>query len=214
MTEALIASNAILWLLVIVLALTVLALARQVGVLHERVAPAGALSPTNGPKPGERVAEQDTRDINGVPVTVGGAAERPTLLLWISPTCPVCKALVPTAMALARDERLRLLFASDGAGVERHRQFILGLGIGDYPYLLSEPLGRRFEVSRLPFAALIAADGTLAGKGLVNTREHLESLVESMETGIHTLQDYLQQGQALPESENARASLQKQRESA
>jgi len=212
MTEALIASNVILWLLVIVLALTVLALARQVGVLHERVAPAGALSPTNGPKPGERVAEKDTRDINGQPVTIGGAAERPTLLLWISPTCPVCKALVPTAMALARDERLRLLFASDGAGAERHRQFILSLGIGDYPYLLSEPLGRRFEVSRLPFAALIAADGTLAGKGLVNTREHLESLVESMETGIHTLQDYLQQ--VLPETDNAKASLQKQRESA
>ena len=212
MTEALIASNAILWLLVIVLALTVLALARQVGVLHERVAPAGALSPTSGPKPGELVAEQDTPDINGQPVTIGGAAERPTLLLWISPTCPVCKALVPTAMALARDERLRLLFASDGAGAERHRQFILSLGIGDYPYLLSEPLGRRFEVSRLPFAALIAADGTLAGKGLVNTREHLESLVESMETGIHTLQDYLQQ--VLPETDNAKASLQKQRESA
>jgi methylamine dehydrogenase accessory protein MauD len=115
-------------------------------------------------------------------------------------------------MALARDERLRLLFASDGAGVERHRQFILSLGIGDYPYLLSESLGRRFEVSRLPFAALIAADGTLAGKGLVNTREHLESLVESMETGIHTLQDYLQQ--VLPETDNTRASLHKQRESA
>jgi methylamine dehydrogenase accessory protein MauD len=212
MTEALIASNAILWLLVIVLALTVLALARQVGVLHERVAPAGALSPTSGPKPGELVAEQDTPDINGQPVTIGGAAERPTLLLWISPTCPVCKALVPTAIALARDEHLRLLFASDGAGAERHRQFILSLGIGDYPYLLSEPLGRRFEVSRLPFAALIAADGTLAGKGLVNTREHLESLVESMETGIHTLQDYLQQ--VLPETDNAKASLQKQRESA
>jgi methylamine dehydrogenase accessory protein MauD len=212
MTEALIASNAILWLLVIVLALTVLALARQVGVLHERVAPAGALSPTSGPKPGELVAEQDTPDINGQPVTIGGAAERPTLLLWISPTCPVCKVLVPTAIALARDEHLRLLFASDGAGAERHRQFILSLGIGDYPYLLSEPLGRRFEVSRLPFAALIAADGTLAGKGLVNTREHLESLVESMETGIHTLQDYLQQ--VLPETDNAKASLQKQRESA
>ena len=29
-------------------------------------------------------------------------------------------------------------------------------------------------------------------KGLVNTREHLESLVESMESGIDTLQDYIQ----------------------
>ncbi len=53
MTEALLVSNIVLWVLVIVLALIVLALARQVGILHERVAPAGALMPTSGPKVGE-----------------------------------------------------------------------------------------------------------------------------------------------------------------
>jgi Tfp pilus assembly protein PilX len=37
MTEALIVSNIILWVVVIALALLVLALARQVGILHERV---------------------------------------------------------------------------------------------------------------------------------------------------------------------------------
>ena len=69
--------------------------------------------------------------------------------------------------------------------------------------MLSEPLGRRFEVSRLPFAALLTADGTLAAKGLVNTREHLESLVESMETGIATLQDYLHATGALADHPSA-----------
>jgi len=199
MNEALLISTLFLWVLVIVLALAVWALARQVGVLHERVAPAGALSPTHGPKPGEQVAELEFRDIEDRSVRIGGAQSLPTLLMWISPTCPVCKALVPTALALARDERFRLLFASDGDGPERHRQFIGELGIGEYPYLLSEALGRRFEVNRLPYAALIAADGTLAARGLVNTREHLESLVESMETGIPSLQDYLLQVGALSE---------------
>ena len=212
MTEALIASNTILWLLVIVLTLAVLALARQVGVLHERVAPAGALSPSSGLKSGERVATQDTPDINGHMITIGGPAPQATLLLWISPTCPVCKNLVPTAISMAGDEHLRLLFASDGDGIERHRQFIASLGIAHYPYLLSEQLGRRFEVSRLPFAALIAADGTLAGKGLVNTREHLESLVESMNTGIPTLQDYLWQVQKQAENANELATQDAHRE--
>ena len=50
MIEALLVSNIVLWVLVVVLALIVLALARQVGILHERVAPAGALMPTSGPK--------------------------------------------------------------------------------------------------------------------------------------------------------------------
>ena len=43
MIDALIASNLLLWVLVIVLAAVVLALVRQIGVLHERLAPAGAL---------------------------------------------------------------------------------------------------------------------------------------------------------------------------
>jgi hypothetical protein len=33
--------------------------------------------------------------------------------------------------------------------------------------------------------------GTLHSKGLVNTREHLESLVEAMDSGVATLQDYM-----------------------
>jgi hypothetical protein len=43
MDNILIISNVILWALVIGLSLVVLALARQIGVLYERVAPAGAL---------------------------------------------------------------------------------------------------------------------------------------------------------------------------
>jgi len=72
--EALLISNALLWCLVIVLALVVLALARQVGVLHERVAPAGALMPTTGPKVGEHTQPATYRDLGGEPVTVGATA--------------------------------------------------------------------------------------------------------------------------------------------
>ncbi len=39
MTDPLLVSNALLWVLVVGLALVVLALARQIGVLHERIAP-------------------------------------------------------------------------------------------------------------------------------------------------------------------------------
>jgi len=49
-------------LLVIVLALIVLALARQVGILHERVAPAGALQPMEGPKVGELTEAMQLKD--------------------------------------------------------------------------------------------------------------------------------------------------------
>jgi len=195
MGDAMIVSNVILWVVVIVLALVVLALARQVGVLHERVAPAGALMPTSGPKVGELTEAMSIAAINGSAVTVGGPspAHMNTLIMFISPTCPVCKSLVPTAKSLASAERnrLKLVFASDGDKLEQHQAYARDLGLDKYPYVLSEKLGMSFEVSKLPFAVLIGADGTLQSKGLVNTREHLESLIEAMDTGIATLQDYV-----------------------
>jgi methylamine dehydrogenase accessory protein MauD len=195
MTEAMIVSNVILWVLVIVLSLVVLALARQVGVLHERVAPAGALMPTTGPKVGELTEPLPLSDINGAALSIGGPdpADLHTLVMFISPTCPVCKSLVPTAKSLANSERnrLQLVFASDGDKLEQHQAYANDLDLGNYHYVLSEKLGMTYEVSKLPFAILIGADGTLESKGLVNTREHLESLIEAMDTGIATLQDYV-----------------------
>ena len=48
----LLVSNVLLWVLVVVLALVVLALVRQVGVLHERITPVGALMLAKGLKVG------------------------------------------------------------------------------------------------------------------------------------------------------------------
>lgn len=193
MTDALLVSNVLLWCVVIVLAVVVLALARQVGVLHERVAPAGALMPTTGPKVGEATQPATYPGLDGGPVVVGGpdGNARATLVLWISPTCPVCKALVPTATSMARAERLRLVFASDGDKPAQHQAYVVDLGIAVHPYVVSQALGLAYAVSKLPFAVLIGGDGVLRSKGLVNTREHLESLVESMRSGVQSLQDYV-----------------------
>ena len=199
MTQALLVSNVVLWVLVIGLSLLVLALARQVGVLHERVAPAGALLPTNGPKVGELPTAMDITALDGKNVTIGGEKPDPgaMLVLFISPTCPVCKSLVPTAKSLVKSEqgRLALVFASDGAEneqqLQQHRAYVKDLRITDYPYVISMQLGMTYQVSKLPFALLIGNDGILRSKGLVNSREHLESLLESMESGVASIQEFV-----------------------
>jgi methylamine dehydrogenase accessory protein MauD len=199
MVEALVISNIVLWILVVVLALLVFALTRQVGILHERVAPAGALQPTSGPKVGELTEAIELTDLVGSKLSIGGADSDglASFVLFISPSCPVCKSLVPTAKALVNSEksRIRLIFASDGAESEkeldRHRAYVKDLRIDDYPYVLSELLGMTYHVSKLPFALLIGRDGSLHSKGLVNTREHMESLIESMDSGIATVQEYV-----------------------
>ena len=86
---------------------------------------------------------------------------------------------------------MRLVFASDGDDRGRHVAYVRDLGIDNHPYVLSQALGMTYQVSKLPFAILVGADGTLQSKGLVNTREHLESLVEAMDSGVATLQEYV-----------------------
>ena len=59
MTNLLIASNIVLWIALIVITVIVFALVRQIGVLYERVAPAGALSINQQLKVGQTAPELD-----------------------------------------------------------------------------------------------------------------------------------------------------------
>src|SRR5262249_45482090 len=73
MIDALLVSNALLWLLVLALAAVAAALARQVGVLHERLAPLGALAIARGPAPGEAAPILFASALSGETVQIGGA---------------------------------------------------------------------------------------------------------------------------------------------
>jgi hypothetical protein len=46
------------------------------------------------------------------------------------------------------------------------------------------------ETGWLPFAALLDALGRLRARGVVNSREHLESLFEAQRLGVASLQEY------------------------
>jgi methylamine dehydrogenase accessory protein MauD len=191
--SALAISNVVLWIVVICLVFVLLALTRQLGVLHERIAPAGALMINRGPAIGEAVAALDVVDLQGRELRIGAAsgAGRSTLILFLSPTCPVCKTLLPVLRSSRAQERdwLDVVLASDGEPAQ-HRQFVLDHQLADFPYVLSPALGLSYQVNRLPFAALIDQAGVLRARGLVNSREHLESLFEAQRLGVASLQEY------------------------
>jgi methylamine dehydrogenase accessory protein MauD len=192
---ALLVSNIVLWIAVLALAGVVVALVRQIGVLHERVAPAGALALASGAKVGEAAPVVAVEDLGGVVRTIGEPAAdgRDTLLFFLSPTCPICKALLPAlgSLASAEADRLRVLLASDGPRAE-HEAFVRAQHLEDFSYVLSAPLGVTHQVGKLPYAVLLDAAGVVRAKGLVNTREHLESLFEAMERGVASLQEYFE----------------------
>jgi methylamine dehydrogenase accessory protein MauD len=198
MTEALVVSNAILWVVVLILAGVVVALARQIGVLYERVAPAGALMMGRGPAVGESTPVVQSPDLDGRVHEVGGPSPsgRATLLFFLSPTCPVCKALLPALRSAARREAawLDVLLASDGLR-EEHAEFVRAEGLEDFPYVLSAALGVTYQVGRLPYAVLLDRTGVVRAKGLVNSREHLESLFEAVERGVASIQEYFQRAE-------------------
>lgn len=195
MSEALVVSNIVLWIIVLALLLAVLALVRQVGILYERIAPMGALMLDHGPKVGDMSPVFDLEALGGGKLAVGlPTGNKSQMLFFLSPTCPVCKKLLPILKSIRDVEGkwLNIVFASDGDRWE-HMAFYRKAGLADFPYVLSTELGMAFKVGKLPYAVLIGDDGRVRGKGLVNSREQLESLFAAKELGVASVQEYLDQ---------------------
>lgn len=192
MITALTVSLVLLWIAFIALASVTYGLARQVGILHERIAPAGALADANGLSIGDIAPTLAGLDAGGRPLRAEfrPAAGRRILLLFVAPDCPVCKKLIPIAVDLARSERgVDLWLAGEGAP-EVHQQMLAALGVRA-PLILADRAGALYRVGKLPHATLIGAEGRVRAQGLVNTREHLESLLNADELGVASIQEYL-----------------------
>lgn len=192
MMTALIVGQVLSWVVIIALVVALLALARQVGVLHMRVAPAGALQTSGGPAVGGKAPMVPAHTLDGKDVIVGGPAKGVPLrlLMFVSATCPLCKGLIPAARSFAKDERVELTFVGDDT-VAAQQGLIAAQGLEDYRFINGPEVGQAFEVGKLPYAVLLDAEGLILSKGLVNSREHLESLVVAHELGIATVQDYI-----------------------
>jgi hypothetical protein len=158
-----IAAFVVQWVLLAVLAVVVVALARQIGVLHLRLEPLGALEiDDEGPGLGDAPPPRSARAAAGSTVYVGGSGEQ-RLLTFVSPTCPVCERVLPSLPA-----------AADAFGLELQ--------------VVSDPeLERAYNVPGVPFVVVFDEFGVVRSKGTVNTLEQVEGLVDTARRRI--LQD-------------------------
>jgi thiol-disulfide isomerase/thioredoxin len=144
-----ITSYVLLWIAVLGLAFAVVALLRQVGVLHARLHPLGVHFAGEGPEVGSVAAPLDGLDYRTSDVT---------LLAFTSPTCEVCAGLRPSLAAVQReydDVQLRVLDLDDR----------------------TRPSFDAFNVRSTPYVITIDRTGTVRGRGVANSLEQVEELL-------------------------------------
>jgi hypothetical protein len=136
----------------VALAIAVVALAREVGVLRLAVDPRGALEVAHeGPEVGARTALAERFTL--APGALG-------LAVFSSEGCQICRALAPTVAAFGRHPRVTLLELDEVRDAE-------AWALADVP--------------GSPFAVALDADGTVLAKGTFNTGAQLESVLAAAE---------------------------------
>jgi hypothetical protein len=145
-----VASYVLLWIAVLGLSVMVVALLRQVGVLHARLRPLGVHFAGEGP---ERLAPAPP--VPGVDF----GAHAITVLAFTSPTCQICHELRPSLRALER---------------QYHDLALVELELGDR----WQPVFSAFGVRSTPYVVTVDRHGAVQGRGVANTLEQVEVLVE------------------------------------
>lgn len=143
-----IASYVALWCAVLVLVVAVIALLRQVGVLHARLAPMGTHFAGEGPDVGSKAPAVGLRY----------DATAMSVVAFTSPTCTVCHELRPSLDALRRQYREVQVHVVDMSEI-------------------TQPVFDAFLVRSTPYIVTVDRDGVVRGRGVANTLEQVEELV-------------------------------------
>jgi methylamine dehydrogenase accessory protein MauD len=193
MSTLFIGSYIAIWVVLLALSLTVVALARQIALLHSRVLPAGAKINHAGPAIGKIIQSFQGEDIYGNQVLVPGNGSKSTLVLFLSEGCSVCAHLAPGIVALARQEKrhLEVVLASFNGDAASNRLYARKIGLSQFPFVLSTDFAYSLGVLTAPYALLVDDRGTLRAKGLVNSKEHLDSLLNAVDTGFGSREEYI-----------------------
>ena len=172
-----IASYVVLWFLVLALTMLVLALARQLGTLHLRLGPRGALEiDGEGPALGDTLPPLDAADLDGRPVTIGGpGAEQ--LLLFVSPGCPVCREMIPSVRVVAEDGAMEAVVIADTEPNELPRE--IDARRFEAVMVARPDISPTYQVPGTPYAIVLDALGAVQAKGTVNNLEQMEGLIDT-----------------------------------
>lgn len=171
------ASYVVLWMLVLILSVVVVALARQVGTLHLRLGPRGALEmDEEGPPLGEAPVPVTLADIHGGSVAVGGPGEW-QVIAFATLGCHLCAQILPSLPVAARVRGARPLVIVDSDDAEARSEY--GGSRLDATVVASRELSLDYAVPGTPFIVVLDDLGIVRAKGTVNNLEQLEGLIDT-----------------------------------
>ncbi len=173
----LIASQVGLLTILVGLWVAVLSLARQIGVLHERTAPAAGLL--------QRLRQADRIDLDAIQVTtlagVAGPlrrfADSSFALLFVSEECLVCKSLLPQYEALLQPAGVTPFVVSNAVSLRSFSNFAATHGLCRRYCLVSPQLAAALQVLQTPTLVVMDADGRVAERVRLKGPRHLARLM-------------------------------------
>lgn len=175
-------ATAIQFILLIGLAVVVLSLARQVGILHERLSPAGMQRSRTDIQPGEAVPEQSLTAISDAPVNFSG---RPTALLFMSAECPICKSVLPAFEDAVRGSGFMPVWVADGlpgpsGEIPDYTQYAADQRLDEDRLVVSQELGLALGVQQIPALVLIDAGQRLIAREVLNGPRQVTALFSEL----------------------------------
>ena len=150
-----VASYVALWAAVVVMALALVALLRQIGVLHARLQPMGVHFAGEGPDRLKPAPLADRFQYRGA---------RFTLIAFTAPGCQICAGLLPGIRALGRQYRGLAVHVVD------HDAPTLGTFAA-------------FRVSSTPYVVAVDNQGIVQARGVANSLEQIEMMLSEAMAG-------------------------------
>jgi methylamine dehydrogenase accessory protein MauD len=208
------ASYIILWVVVLVQLLLTLSLARLIGQLTRRFPAAGALTVDSGPELGQALGDFQGTTLRGEPLNLSFPRSHHVFFFYLTPGCSTCDELMPVARVFFREiagEAETVIVMVHGSG-NLQQEYVEEQGLGHYRILAEEQLPKTWYVGGAPYGVWVDGEGVVRAKGLVNRREHLESLRHAAAIGVPTIQSLhttavhqLEAGELAEESSSASA---------
>jgi methylamine dehydrogenase accessory protein MauD len=177
----------VLWLLVIALSVIVVSLARQIGTLHLRLGPRGALEMDDeGPPLGEPVEPFEVTDTDGTSAAIGGPGEA-QLLLFVSPGCMVCKQVLPALPVIAAAGKMRPYVITD---VDVHETTRAYNGRDLKAALVpGVEINQAYDIPGTPYVLVLDELAVVRAKGTVNNLEQMEGLIDTAQRRLSTTEE-------------------------